>query len=89
MTTSESMDCDQLVELVTDYLEGTLDPAVRSRLETHLDECDGCQHYVEQFRITINTLGRVSADELDDDFRKRLLDAFSEWKAAPSADPPP
>ncbi|CAM3318799.1 anti-sigma factor family protein [Mycobacterium intermedium] len=84
--TSASMDCDELVELVTDYLEGTLDPAVRSRFEAHLGECDGCEHYVEQFRTTINTLGRVSADELDDDFRQRLLATFSDWKAESSGD---
>ncbi|MBX9640915.1 MAG: zf-HC2 domain-containing protein [Mycobacteriaceae bacterium] len=74
------MDCNELVELVTDYLENSLDPAVRARFDAHLGECDGCENYVEQFRATIATLGRMPADRLDPDFRKRLLETFSGWQ---------
>ncbi|EUA20252.1 MULTISPECIES: anti-sigma factor family protein [Mycobacterium] len=78
--TPETMDCNELVELVTEYLEHALDPAVRARFEAHLSECDGCENYVEQFRTTIQTLGRVTADRLDPDFRQRLLDTFRGWQ---------
>lgn len=78
----EPMDCDELVELVTDYLEGVLAPEIRTRFDTHLGECDGCQNYLEQFRTTISALGRVSADQLDPEFRQRLIDTFSDWNTA-------
>lgn len=72
-----AMDCNELVELVTAYLEGALDPVVRARFDAHLSECDGCESYLEQFRTTINTLGRPSSDQLDPGFRARLLETFS------------
>lgn len=79
---ADAMDCNELVELVTDYLEDALDPAVRARFDAHLRECDGCENYLEQFRTTVGTLGRVSADRLDPDFRRRLLETFSGWQDA-------
>ncbi|POX75486.1 anti-sigma factor [Mycobacterium kansasii] len=77
------MICEQLVELVTDYLDGALDPDVTARFDAHLLECDGCVNYVEQFRSTINTLGRVQPDQLDEGFRERLLDTFRAWTTTP------
>lgn len=74
--TADPMDCNELVELVTDYLEGALEPAVKARFDAHLGQCDGCQNYVEQFRATVGTLGRVSPDRLDPDFRRRLMETF-------------
>ena len=71
--------CEQLVELVTDYFDGVLDPVVTAKFDAHLLECDGCVDYLEQFRSTISTLGRVSSDQLDEDFRERLLDTFRGW----------
>ncbi|BBY30295.1 anti-sigma factor family protein [Mycolicibacterium sediminis] len=75
--------CEQLVELVTDYLDGSLAPDVAARFDAHLLECDGCVSYLEQFRSTISTLGRVPSDELDDGFRERLLDTFRGWTSTP------
>ena len=75
--------CEQLVELVTDYLEGDLEPDVAAKFDAHLLECDGCVNFLEQFRSTISTLGRVQPDRLDEGFRERLLDTFRGWTAAP------
>jgi anti-sigma factor RsiW len=75
--------CKQLVELVTDYLEGVLDPVVAARFDAHLLECDGCTSYLEQFQSTISTLGRIPPDHLDESFRERLLDTFRGWTATP------
>jgi anti-sigma factor RsiW len=72
--------CDELVELVTAYVEGTLDARERGRFEAHLDRCDGCTHYVEQLRTTIMLTGRLNGAELPDSAREQLLDAFREWK---------
>jgi anti-sigma factor RsiW len=74
------MDCNELVELVTAYLDGSLDPETRARLDLHLLECDGCENYLQQFRVTVRTLGRIRDDQLDPAFRDRLLDAFRDWR---------
>ncbi|MGK2879305.1 MAG: anti-sigma factor family protein [Mycobacterium sp.] len=74
------MDCNELVELVTDYLEGTLTPEIRSRFDMHLLECDGCENYLEQFRGTVSAVGRIRDSELDPAFRTKLLGAFRDFR---------
>jgi anti-sigma factor RsiW len=73
------MDCNELVELVTAYLDGALDPDTRARFDEHLLGCDGCENYLQQFRETVRTVGKISDDELDPALRKRLLDAFKNF----------
>lgn len=75
------IDCDQFVELVTDYLENALDDGLRARLEAHLDECDGCLNYLQQMTTTVALLGKVRADEVDPQIRQRLLDAIASWSS--------
>ena len=70
--------CDRLVELVTDYLEGALDDAAVAQVDAHLTRCPGCATYLDQMRLTVRTLGRVSLDGLSDDARARLLEAFED-----------
>ncbi|MCV7068502.1 zf-HC2 domain-containing protein [Mycolicibacterium farcinogenes] len=74
------MNCNELVELVTAYLDGSLDLETRARFDVHLLECDGCQNYLQQLQATVDTLGRVRDDNLDPAFRDRLLSAFRDWK---------
>ena len=68
--------CQQVVELVTDYLEGNLSSREKRRFEHHLAKCDGCEAYVEQMRTTIAVVGRVTPDDLDEQAVDRLLDVF-------------
>ena len=75
-----AMDCNELVELVTAYLDGSLDPDTRARFDTHLLECDGCENYLQQFRATVDTLGKVDDDTFDPAFRDKLLNAFRDWR---------
>ncbi|WP_237570302.1 anti-sigma factor family protein [Mycolicibacterium lacusdiani] len=70
------MDCNQFVELVTAYLDGSLDVETRSRFDTHVLECDGCDNYLQQFRTTVSTLGKVDDSDLNPAFRDRLMNAF-------------
>jgi RNA polymerase sigma-70 factor, ECF subfamily len=65
--TPPPLSCRELVELVTDYLEGRLPEAERRRFEEHLGGCDGCTAYVEQFRRTITTVGALSEDDVPGD----------------------
>ena len=76
--------CRELVELVTDYLEGRLSAADRSRFEQHLDECDGCTAYVEQMRKTIEALGHIPEESLSPEAERELLAAFRDWRAGVS-----
>jgi anti-sigma factor RsiW len=69
------MDCNELVELVTAYLDDSLDLETRARFDVHLLECDGCGNYLQQFRPTIGALGKIRGD-LDPAFRDKLLAAF-------------
>ena len=78
--TTEPMNCNELVELVTAYLEGSLDLDQRARFDVHLLECDGCANYLQQFRATVRTLGRIRDDEFEPTFRTRLMNAFKDWR---------
>ncbi len=73
------MDCNELVELVTAYLDGSLDAETRERFDLHLLECDGCENYLQQFRVTVSTLGSVVDEDIAPEFRDRLLNAFRNW----------
>ncbi len=73
------MDCNELVELVTAYLDGSLDPDTRERFDMHLVECDGCENYLQQFRETVRAVGGIRDDELDPAYRARLLEAFKNF----------
>lgn len=78
--TDDTMACNELVELVTAYLDGVLDPETRSRFDMHLLECDGCENYLEQFRATVRTVGRIGDEQLDPAYRRRLLDVFRDFR---------
>ena len=80
-STLPEMPCQELVELVTDYLEDRLSPVDRLRFEAHIAECEYCETYLEQMRQTIRTLGRISEESLSDAARETLLEAFRSWRA--------
>lgn len=76
---SEQMSCEELVELVTDYLEGAMARPERARFERHLDECPGCTAYVEQMRVTIRVLGRLPRERIPAQALDELLVALQGW----------
>lgn len=75
----ESLSCRQFVELVSSYLEETIDERDRKRFERHLRTCDGCTAFMEQLRTTIRLTGSVDGNELTPIARERLLHAFRDW----------
>jgi anti-sigma factor RsiW len=77
---AEHISCQEVVELVTDYVEGALDPEEASLFEQHLNFCDGCVWYVDQMRTTISTVGRVDEEEVPPEARERLMAAFRDWR---------
>ena len=78
----EEMTCRELVELVTEYLEGTLPSLDRARLEAHVTGCPYCEEYIAQMRRTIVTLGRLSAEPIDPCREEKLIEAFRGWRSS-------
>lgn len=76
----EQLSCRELVELVTEYLEGALAEEDRARFEEHLGICDGCRTYLEQMRMTIERLGHLPDGALSPDAERELLEAFRGWR---------
>lgn len=80
MADVEHVTCQELVEVLTDYLEGCLDPAARADIERHIVICAGCANYVEQFNSTIDLLGRLSGEDPGDASVEPLLELFYAWR---------
>ncbi len=76
----DELTCRELVEVITDYLEGSLPPAERVRFEEHIVMCAPCTVYLEQMRATIRLTGMLREEEIDERARDRLLEAFRGWK---------
>jgi anti-sigma factor RsiW len=72
--------CQQVVEMVTDYLEGALSPADRRRLEGHLAGCPHCTEYLAQIRVTIRVAGRLTPEDLSPEMRTELTDLYRRWR---------
>jgi anti-sigma factor RsiW len=82
MSTAATRDlpCQQIVELVTDYLEDAMDAPLRASFEAHLAGCPHCTHYLEQIGATIRVAGTIRAEDLPPELRAGLLDAFREFR---------
>jgi len=72
--------CRELVELVTDYLDGTLSRRDRARFEAHIAACANCTQYVEQFRETIRLTGALRESDVSPEAAEALLAEFADWK---------
>jgi anti-sigma factor RsiW len=77
--------CREMVELMTDYLEGALPEADRLRFEAHIAGCEHCTAYLEQMRETIRVVGAIDPGALEPDVERELLAAFRDWKAGGGA----
>ena len=74
-----ALSCQQVVEVITDYLEGSMGWRDRRRFEKHLRACDGCTLYLAQMRETLSLLGAVPVDTLPPEAQSTLLDAFRDF----------
>jgi anti-sigma factor RsiW len=72
----KDLDCNELVELVTAFLDHTLDPTEQRRVVDHLGLCDGCTAYVAQVRATIRSLSQLEPGPIDEAIREKLLNDF-------------
>jgi anti-sigma factor RsiW len=79
MTELPDLPCNQFVELVTDYLDGTLDAELVARIDAHLEICPGCRSVLAQWREIIHLTGRLAETDVDGaapNVRVALMTAF-------------
>jgi predicted anti-sigma-YlaC factor YlaD len=74
------LSCQEMVELVTDYLEGALSSADHARFEAHIALCEGCTMYLRQMREMLELLGELTTDSISPQAEAELLAAFRGWK---------
>jgi anti-sigma factor RsiW len=75
------LSCAELVELISDYVEGALTHDCNEQLEGHLRRCDGCDAYLDQLRRTIEVTGRLQTRDVPHEVASELLSAFRGWRA--------
>jgi anti-sigma factor RsiW len=80
---TDHLACQELVELITDHMEGALTPDETALVEQHLNFCEGCVSYLEQMRLTVRAVGATAHAELPGHVREALLTAFGDWKRGP------
>jgi len=80
MVASREMPCQELVELITAYLDRSLSDVDRVRFEEHLQSCRHCRTYLEQMRQTIRALGRLPETSIPEKAKAELVAAFRDWK---------
>jgi anti-sigma factor RsiW len=80
MNVVRELTCQEIVELVTEYLEGTMDEGLRAAFDAHLAKCGGCTHYLEQIEATIRIAGTIEAESLSPEFTAGLLEAFRDFE---------
>jgi len=72
--------CQEMVELITDYLEGTMGGGERKRFERHIDACPDCTRYLEQMRAMLQAVGYLHAEDVSPEAERELLVAFRGWR---------
>jgi predicted anti-sigma-YlaC factor YlaD len=76
----DKMVCQELVELVTSYLDEALSLEDRHRFEEHLEECGYCRRYMEQFQITLRTVAALENETIPPVTQQALVQQFRAWK---------
>ena len=76
----EEMSCRELVDVITDYLEGTMAQGDRLRFDAHLAECPYCVNYIDQMRAAVGALGELTEESISSEARGELLQAFRGWR---------
>jgi len=77
----QGLTCQEVIELLSSYIEGGLTADDRRRVDEHLALCDGCTTYLEQMRETIRLSGMVTEEQVPEDEKAALLAAFRDWRS--------
>jgi predicted anti-sigma-YlaC factor YlaD len=73
------LSCAEVVQLVTDYVEGQLVSADRLRFEEHVGICPPCRGFLSQMRVTRRVVSSVAEEPLTPELEQALVDAFHDW----------
>jgi anti-sigma factor RsiW len=73
--------CQEMVELITAYLEGGLSRAQRRRFEAHIAKCEHCTEYLEQMRATIRLTGDLRTEDLTPEMSTEFAALYQRWRA--------
>lgn len=84
---ADALACQELVEIITDYLEDALSPTDRERFEEHIAGCGNCTAYLEQMRQTVAVVARLRAEDIPGLALEPLLVAFRTWKQGQAPEP--
>lgn len=85
-TSGDDLTCRELVEVITDFVEGAMSDTDRARFDRHLDECTGCRAVMSQFRSTIEVTGRLTEDQVSEAQLDAMREVFRRWRGgAPAA----
>jgi anti-sigma factor RsiW len=76
--------CQQVVELVTDYLEGGLSRSDQRRFEAHLDGCPHCTEYLHQMRSVITATGQLTPEDMSPEMQDEFIALFRQWRSESS-----
>lgn len=82
------LSCPQVVDLLSDWLEGDLDARTAAAVRAHLAGCPGCTAYVGQLRAAVGVLGALPPPLPDAALCEELVQAFRQWRPSPGARPP-
>jgi anti-sigma factor (TIGR02949 family) len=74
--------CREVVELMTEYLDGALSAADRAKFDQHMQGCDGCRAYLTQLRTARMLMGRVASEPVPELLKAELMSAFRNWKSS-------
>lgn len=72
--------CREIVQLITEYLEGTMPSETRLGFERHVAICPACRGFLAQMRETLRLSGEITEESLSPAMRDELLAAFRDWK---------
>ena len=77
---ADHLSCQEVVELVTDYLDGALATEHAALFEQHLNFCEGCVWYVDQLKATVEVVGEIREEHIEPEAKDRLMSAFRDWR---------
>ena len=73
--------CQEMVELITDYLDGALTRSQRKRFEAHLAGCEHCTEYLRQMRVTIQLTGGLRVEDLTPAMHEQFSEIYRRWRS--------
>ena len=81
---AESMTCQDVISVLLEYLDHTLDAEIVAKLEAHLETCAPCRAYLATYRRTIATVRDAGRAEMPEELRRRLAAFLAEQARGPS-----